>query len=148
MARTAYPLHHSWTYLQLEEELDLFRGSPPASLPLRDRQLRLILEKIHRDPFYPDLNVQYLKRQCKIHDNNISTRFRFRIGTTIHTYIEKLRIDAARHLLIKAPSGIFDIALSVGYSYPQTFYNAFKRHNDCTPAEYRDRAAHPVHPIR
>jgi AraC-like DNA-binding protein len=25
----------------------------------------------------------------------------------------------------------------VGYSHPQTFYNAFRRHHRCTPAEYR-----------
>lgn len=129
--------------LMIERQLDQLRGQTPQlpeSLDLNPDVLRL-LSKIHQDPFDPELSVRSLKRWCKIRDNNISSRFRYTLGITIRSYIERLRLDAASLLLIRSTIGVFDVALSVGYQNPQTFYGAFRRRFDCTPSVYRQRIA-------
>ena len=94
---------------------------------------------IHENLFDPDLSVKTLRARCGIRDNNASSRFRWTTGKTIREYIESLRMEAASLLLTKCDCAIFDIALSVGYNHPQTFYRAFERTFDCTPAVYRQR---------
>ncbi len=135
-----------WSYLRLEEELDLFRGQMGKVPEIQDHHIARILLHIHRDPFTVELNVSQVRRCCRIRDNNISSRFRYLLGKTIRTYIEDLRLKAACHLLQASPTGIFDIALAVGYAHPQTFYNAFRRHFRCTPAEYRTASSGPGGP--
>ncbi len=104
------------------------------------RELRDVLDCIHRNLFDSDLTVQALKARCRIRDNNISCRFRYTMGITIKDYIESLRMEAAGKLLKRPEVNIFDIALSVGYCYPQAFYRAFKKKFRCTPGRYRREA--------
>jgi AraC-like DNA-binding protein len=97
-----------------------------------------ILDHIHKTLFDPSLNVKSLKLQCRIRDHNISSHFRYVTGVTIKGHIEELRLEAAGFLLRERTIGIFDVAASVGYPHLQTFYRAFQRKYDCTPAEYRE----------
>jgi two-component system response regulator YesN len=115
----------------IEAELDRFLAevSEPGNL---SREIREVLEHIHANLFDPDLNVQSIKRRCRIRDNNISCRFRHVLGITIKEYIETLRLNAALRLLEKQIP-VFDVAMSVGYLYPQTFYRAFHRKFEGTP---------------
>jgi len=101
------------------------------------REIREVLAHIHLHLFELDLNVRSLKSCCRIRDNNISSRFRYLVGTTIKQYIEMLRMEAAVLLLHVEGLGVFDIAISVGYYNLQTFYRAFERSYGCTPAKYR-----------
>ena len=66
-------------------------------------------------------------------------RFRRTVGAPIKDYLERLRISAACELLTLDRLTVFDVALSVGYYHPQTFYNVFRRRLGCTPSEYRGR---------
>ncbi len=130
----------SWSTQRLADELDLFRHDPP-SYPLGlERQLIVVLKCIHLDPFDPDLCVRQIRDRCRISDNNVSSRFRYRLGLTIPSYIESLRLNAACHLLEATPVRVFDIALTVGYTHPQTFYCAFRRKLSCTPVAYRSKS--------
>lgn len=116
----------------IDAELDRFLAdvAEPGNL---SRELREVLEHIHTHLFDPDLNVQSLKTRCRIRDNNISCRFRHVLGITIKEYIETLRLNAALRLLEKQIP-VFDVAMAVGYLYPQTFYRAFHRKFDRPPA--------------
>jgi transcriptional regulator GlxA family with amidase domain len=128
MRYNGFNVHQS----NIETELDLFLAevTNPGNL---SRELREVLEHIHANLFDPDLNVQSLKRRCRIRDNNISCRFRRVLGITIKEYVETLRLNAAIRLLEKQ-FPVFDVAMAVGYLYPQTFYRAFHRKFDRTPA--------------
>lgn len=101
------------------------------------RDVRAVLERIKLDAFDSELNVRTLKVSCQIRDNNVSSRFRYLLGRSIKEYIEDLRLEAAEILLQEDGLSIFEVAASVGYYHPQTFYRAFYRRHRCTPAEYR-----------
>jgi AraC-like DNA-binding protein len=107
---------------------------PAEDLP---REIREVLAHIHEHLFDLQLNVRHLKSNCRIRDNNISSRFRYVMGMTIKQYVETLRMQAASRLLREEEIGIFDIAVSVGYYNLQTFYRAFDRYHGCTPASLR-----------
>lgn len=58
-------------------------------------------------------------------------------GYTVYEYIQKLKIEKAKHLLKNTNMSIIEIANEVGYENPSKFANLFKRYNNITPLKYR-----------
>ena len=56
---------------------------------------------------------------------------------TPRTYLEKIRIDKAAHLLCSANQSNLEICYEVGFQSPSSFYKAFRRWKNCSPSEYR-----------
>lgn len=104
------------------------------------RELREVVECIHRYLFEPGLNVKVVRERCRIRDNNVSSRFRREMGQGIKSYIDRHRMTAACQLLVETDLAIFDIAMAVGYYHVETFYQVFRRLFDCTPGSYRRTA--------
>lgn len=129
---------------QIEAELDRFRSARQPEDRELPREVREVLDYIHHNLFDSDLNVQTVRSRCRMRDNNISCRFRYEMGMTIKEYIETLRMEAARLLLKRRSLGVFEVAQSVGYYHLQTFYRAFQRKFECTPANCREGALEAV----
>ena len=109
---------------------------PPTARELPE-DVRRVLSCIEENAFDPALNVQRIRLHCGLRDNNVSSRFRLFVGTTIREYLESLRMDAAAVLLKESGVAILEVALAVGYNNLQTFYGAFRRKHSCTPDVYR-----------
>lgn len=101
--------------------------------------IRRVLSYIEENAFDSELNVQKIKLDCRLRDNNVSSRFRFFLGATIRDYLEARRMEAAAALLMQSRATILEVAFTVGYNSLQTFYGAFRRKYSCTPDAYRRR---------
>ena len=106
-----------------------------AGLP---REVQDILDYVHSHLFEPGLNVNTVKVQCGIRNNNISTRFRHTVGLGIREYIEALRLDAAERLLRCEELEVYLVAMAVGYDHQETFYRAYQRRFARTPSRGRN----------
>ena len=62
-------------------------------------------------------------------------------GTSFQQLLNKYRHSLARRLLSKTDEDISEIVYLTGFSEPSTFYRAFKRWENTTPIEYRQRFA-------
>ena len=60
-------------------------------------------------------------------------------GTSFQQLLNKHRHSLARRLLSKTDEDISEIVYLTGFSEPSTFYRAFKRWENTTPIEYRQR---------
>lgn len=124
---------------QLEDWLARFLPEPARRLEL-PLDIQRVLSYIEQNAFDPKLNVQRIKSNCGLRDNNISSRFRLFVGTTIRDYLESRRMEAATFLLRQSQATIMEVAFAVGYNNLQTFYGAFHRRHSCTPDAYRRKA--------
>jgi AraC-like DNA-binding protein len=66
-----------------------------------------------------------------------SKRFGRTMGVPFKDYLTKLQISQAQYRLLYTDQTIAEIAEGLGYVYPQYFHRFFRRHCNCTPAEYR-----------
>ncbi|WP_286829926.1 MULTISPECIES: GlxA family transcriptional regulator [Kordiimonas] len=66
-------------------------------------------------------------------------RFQSTFGETPKTYLQKLRLAAARRLLEAGTTQIEAIGRQVGYEDPIFFRTIFKRYTGMTPSQYRER---------
>ena len=113
------------------------RPEHPADRQRLPADIQRILSYIEENALDPELNVQRIKRHCRLRDNNVSSRFRFFLGATIRDYLESRRMDAAAVLLRQNGATVMEVAFAVGYNNLQTFYGAFRRKYSCTPDTYR-----------
>lgn len=63
--------------------------------------------------------------------------FKQETSETPHTYLEKIRIDKAVHLLQCTNLTNLEICYEVGFQSPSNFYKVFRSLKNCSPNEYR-----------
>jgi two-component system, response regulator YesN len=68
-----------------------------------------------------------------------SRSFKEHMGCTFVTYVNEVRIQAAKSELISTDKDIAEIADSVGFDSVSYFIRVFKRETDMTPGNYRSR---------
>jgi AraC-like DNA-binding protein len=65
-------------------------------------------------------------------------------GTSFQQLLNKHRHSLARRLLSKTDQDISEIVYLTGFSEPSTFYRAFRRWENTTPIEYRQKFRNPL----
>ena len=85
----------------------------------------------------PDLSNTRLALELHISEIHLRKLFRAYLSTSPKQYIQSLRWDHAKNLLISTSSSISEIAAKCGYSGTNMFCRAFKKMYGVTPTEYR-----------
>ena len=124
---------------QLAIEVGRYCASIPddrARTGLAAWRLRLIEERVREAGKAPSLAE--LADVCNLSVRQLSRAFRISRGCSIGHYVEEVRIENAKRLLIGGQS-IKSVAYSMGFSSPSSFSYAFRRTTGVSPAEYRDK---------
>ncbi len=95
-----------------------------------------------RQNFINHITIKDLSCFCHCSESYLSHIFKKRIGININTYINKVRIEAAKNFLINCDTSIEEIALNVGFSDPNYFSRVFTGLASIPPTEYRRRFQH------
>lgn len=70
---------------------------------------------------------------------NIVRRFKQVIGITPIEYLQKIRIEAAKKLLVETNQQMTEIMLNSGYNDPKAFRKIFRKTVGMTPSGYREK---------
>lgn len=63
------------------------------------------------------------------------------MGKSFHSYVDHIRIERAKELLISSPYKVYEIAERVGYHNVDYFHKKFRKYVGASPAEYRKQYA-------
>ncbi len=74
-------------------------------------------------------------------ERSLKRRFRLATGMTPIEYVQKLRLEDAKHRLETTDSSVESVAMDVGYEDASFFRRLFRREVGLTPTEYRRRFA-------
>lgn len=86
-----------------------------------------------------DLTIEALAERMDMSPRHFNRKFKAEFGVTPADFIEELRLDEARWLLVNADDSLSELAESVGYGSGDTFRRAFERRFGVNPNEYRKR---------
>jgi AraC family transcriptional regulator, regulatory protein of adaptative response / methylphosphotriester-DNA alkyltransferase methyltransferase len=64
--------------------------------------------------------------------------FKQETGNTPRSYLEKIRIDKAAHLLHNTDKSNLEICYEVGFQSTSNFYKVFRQIKNCSPTEFRN----------
>lgn len=91
-----------------------------------------------------DINRDEISQSVFVTPNYLSKRFREETGVSLREYINRLRIDEAKRLLLTTDKPISTIALDMGFGNISYFSTVFKKITGMSPAEYRNRTEEQV----
>ncbi len=89
--------------------------------------------------FSKDLSLDDVSRSVNISPYYFSKLFKEEAGENFIEYLTKIRIAHAKDLLKNPALSIKEICIMSGYSDPNYFSRIFKKQENVTPSEYRDR---------
>jgi AraC-like DNA-binding protein len=97
------------------------------------------IEKVYLDP---DLTLQKLAKQLRIHYNHLSRIINERFGVSFKNYINRYRIEEAKRRLADSAEkdrNITDIMIDAGFYSKSTFNTAFRKFTGTSPSKYRKK---------
>ena len=114
-------------------------GLSPQQSKHYKAQLHQLLEgkKLYRNP---DLKMPELANELKLSANHLSQVINSEYGMTFTDFINQYRVAEAQQILSSDQAGqysMLELGLAVGFNTNSTFYSAFKKINQLTPAQYR-----------
>ncbi len=86
-----------------------------------------------------DLTVEALAEHAHLSPRQFNRKFKAFFGVAPAEFVQELRLDEARWLLVNSDSPMDDLAADVGYRSDDTFRRAFERQFGVAPGEYRKR---------
>ncbi|URM88736.1 helix-turn-helix domain-containing protein [Streptomyces sp. MRC013] len=104
------------------------------------------IEELRRwiaDHLTDELSAEALAERAHLSVRHLARLFRQRTGTTPASYVEALRVEAARRLLEETDRGLPEVATASGLGSVETLHRAFRRRLATTPTEYRRRFRFP-----
>lgn len=147
---------------KLTRALDIMAGierwNPAVSLKLGGMICELIgLLLPDATPFYPDepsnwiracmefmdlhategITVQQVAAFAGVHRSYFSSVFASQVGVSPQKYLQNIRMEKAKRLLIETEASVTEIALSLGYPNLYTFTRAFKIYYGISPQVMR-----------
>jgi AraC-like DNA-binding protein len=110
-------------------------------MPLKKQDIRYIRQAktILTENFDKHITIPQLAKRTGINEAKLKEGFRELYGHSIHVYLQQLRLEKAKHLLMTTEMAITDITYHIGYSHVTHFSTLFKKILGITPTEWRKK---------
>ena len=115
------------------DELEKRRGSYSESL------IHTAKQYIQAHYQNPALSLAEVAQHTAISVSYLSMLFRQYMHSSYTAYLTQVRMNHAKLLLEDAKVKLFEIAFQVGFNSQQYFSASFRKHEGCTPSEYRNK---------
>ena len=84
-----------------------------------------------------DLSVEILARRMAMSERNFSRLFCQEVGMTPAKFVERVRLEAARNILIQSDHPLESVAVRCGFGNAEQMRRSFQRLLNTSPQEYR-----------
>lgn len=112
-----------------------------AGAGLTARDLNRVLEA--RDylstHFCSPPSIPALARRVGVNQTKLKSSFRMTMGTTLHAFVQDIRMRKASEMLLKGDHTIAEVAYAVGYEHAANFTGAFKKYYGFLPSALKPR---------
>jgi len=84
-----------------------------------------------------NIKIIDLANRFNFSERNLKRRFSLAVGTSINKYIQEVRLDKAKKLLLATNKSVKEISLEVGYENDSFFTRLFNKSTGTTPSNWR-----------
>ncbi|MDN4526166.1 bifunctional transcriptional activator/DNA repair enzyme AdaA [Fictibacillus fluitans] len=89
------------------------------------------------DHFKEPLTLQDIAQHAGVSPFYLERQFKELTGETPRTYLEKVRLDKAVHLLANTSMTNLEVCYEAGFQSTSNFYKVFRTNLNCSPSEFR-----------
>ncbi|MDY3917555.1 MAG: response regulator [Candidatus Limivivens sp.] len=101
-------------------------------------RIQNVIKYLQENYFY-DISLQSVAEQFGVHKVYLARTFKAETGQTLNEFLNKIRVEKAKLLLSITENKTSEIAYTVGFNNPQSFYNVFRKYAGSSPNEYRNQ---------
>lgn len=120
----------------------------------KEEQERSILrttevEQVRKAVLYIEANItdtpdiEEIGREVGLNENKLQQGFKILYHNTVNKHIHKMRLEMARHLLLRTEYSISEIADRIGLNSKSYFSRIFRESYNISPSEYRQKNRSP-----
>lgn len=106
------------------------------------RKVRRVLEYVEKN-FARDIRLDDMADLVKMSKCSFCRLFKRSTSMTFSEWVNLLRLEKAKQLLLSSDSYIFQVAHRAGFRSVNYFRILFRRHFGCSAREYKDRVRPP-----
>lgn len=131
-------LYNSYALLQdlFVDDVDSIVNNLDLKNDKRDWMIERAEDYIH-DYYKSNIKVSEVANVINISPNYLSSLFKQKTGKNFNEYVNHLRIEEAKILLVETPFKVNEISEQVGFHEYKYFVEVFKKFSDMTPTIYR-----------
>lgn len=115
---------------------------PPAA-KIEKQEIPLVIQQTMIElqlNYSQELSIGEIAATYSFSPAYFSKYFKSYVGMAPKIYLNQIRLEAARKALLHSKKTIGTIALETGFGTEKNFFVMFKKHFQCTPAEFRNLA--------
>ncbi|MCF7754051.1 response regulator [Paenibacillus xylanexedens] len=123
-----------------EREILEMSGNPPEEMGTSQNEHIKLLKAYIEQSYMKDISLSDAAAYLNLHPVYLGQIFKRETGNTFVQYINQVRIGKAKEMMASMKNLSLDtIARMVGYENQRTFYKVFRKFNNETPGQFRDR---------
>lgn len=111
---------------------------PLEATSYADREREAVVACIGRDYSDPDLTLEKVARSTGVPVDRVTTHVRAASGLLFKAYLNRVRVESARLLLLETDLPVSEISQRVGYGSVPHFNRVFKELQETTPTALRE----------
>lgn len=96
----------------------------------------------HISQNYSTITSHEAAKICNLSESAFYKKFKKDFGQTLTQYVDRIKLEKAKDLLLTTNININDIAYCVGFSHPTRFFRYFRSQEGITPLEYKRKFAY------
>lgn len=104
-----------------------------------NRQINNFLYYINDNFSNPNLTLKQVSSQTGINERRIAASIQQNFGCNFKTYVNKLRINESKRLLVESELNMGEIAFKVGFNNQTHFNRVFKNLEGISPSEFLEK---------
>ena len=87
--------------------------------------------------YYKDLKLETLAEIFSYNSAYLGKLFKSNVGENFNTYLDKIRIEKAKYLLVEEKLKVYQVCEKVGYKNIDYFHSKFKKYVGTSPLNYK-----------
>lgn len=130
---------------ELEQVMTLFISELQSASTQGDQQHSILLHQIYeyvQHNYANDISLTEMANHLHMNYSYLSSYFKQRTGENLTTYINRIRVEEAKKLLLDLNLSVSEVSAMTGFSEHNYFSKVFKKITGFTPLEFRNQALH------
>ena len=127
---------HELCYL-LQDSIDVFTDCMFSLMPSRGNEIIRTAIRYISKHYATDLTLTEVAEEVHLTPSYFSSLFKQSTGSSFKEYLNMIRIEESKRLLIGSTASISEISQACGFQDQSYFTKTFKKYTGLTPREYR-----------
>jgi AraC family transcriptional activator of pyochelin receptor len=124
-------------FLLQAEQADSLDGQKPIKIERHNVDKLHAAKQFVQQRMFDPLTLNGIAREAGLNEFMLKKGFKELFGLTVFGYLNELKMNYARQMLLDSNCTVYEAAYTIGYNEPYNFSKAFKKHFGYSPGELK-----------